>query len=103
MKAKRVTKIAKGRYAKAAVLRGVKEKTSSGLTAAMLMRSKRGKVTSKKAHAQGVKNFRNIRGWMEACRAARKALHVTGFVAINGKTIQGKALYAKAKALYSAR
>merc|ERR1711879_190719 len=103
MKAKRVTKTAKGRYAKAIVLRGGKEKTSSGLTAGMLMRNKRGKITSKKAHAQGLKSFSNIRGWFEAVQAARKALQVTGFVAINGKTAQGKALYAKAKALYSAR
>merc|ERR1719401_3379578 len=102
MKAKRVTKIAKGPLAKAVVLRGGKEKTSGGLKVDMLMRNKRGKITSKKAHANVLKRFGNIRGWAEAVQAARKALQVTGFVAINGKTAQGKVLYTKAKALYSA-
>merc|ERR1719278_1414060 len=86
MKAKRVTKIAKGKNAKAIVLRGGKEKTTSGLTAAMLMRNKRGKITSKKAHAKGLKNYSHIRGWVEAVQAARKALQITGMVTINGKT-----------------
>jgi len=34
--------------------------------------------------------------------AARKALQIQGFVAINGKSAEGKALYAKAKSLVSA-
>ena len=37
--------------------------------------------------------------WINAVVAARKALGVTGFVAINGKTAEGKAIYAKAKAI----
>ncbi len=41
--------------------------------------------------------------WAECVFAARKALNLKGFVAINGKLAEGKALYAKAKALYSAR
>merc|ERR1740121_2591133 len=43
MKAKRVSKIAKGRFAKAMVFRGSKEKTAGGLTKDMVMRNKRGK------------------------------------------------------------
>merc|ERR1712176_1064412 len=101
MKAKRVSKIAKGKLAKAIVLRGGKEKTVSGLTQNMLFKNKRGKVVSKKASAAGKKQFANIKSWTAAVTAARKALGLKGFVAINGKTAEGKALYAKAKALYS--
>merc|ERR1719409_792221 len=100
MKAKRVSKIAKGKLAKAIVLRGSKEKTSGGLTKDHLMRNKRGKVVSKRASANGRRAFRNIEGWVNSVVAARKALQVTGFVAINGKSLQGKALYVKSKALH---
>ena len=102
MKAKRVSTIAKGKFAKSMVLKGSKAKTSSGLTKAALFKNKRGKVVSKKASAAGKKNFSNIKGWFTAVQQAKKALGVSGFVAINGKTAQGKALYAKAKAIYSA-
>merc|ERR1719145_260091 len=102
-KAKRVSKIAKGRYAKASVLKGKKVKTSGGLTQEQLMKNKRGKVVSKKAAAQGKRAFRNIQDWVSSVVAARKALQVTGFVAINGKTLQGKALYVKSKALCVSR
>merc|ERR1719484_113313 len=102
MKAKRVSKIAKGRFAKSLVLKGSKAKTGGGLTKAQLFKNKRGKIVSKKASAAGKKNFANIKGWFTAVQQAKKALGVSGFVAINGKTAQGKALYAKAKAIYSA-
>merc|ERR1719197_1554062 len=101
MKSKRVTKVASGRFAKAIVLRGSKEKTSSGLTKASLMKNKRGKIVSKKSHAAGKRAFKNIKDWSSSVVAARKALQVTGFVAINGKSHQGKALYAKSKALFA--
>merc|ERR1719253_2465511 len=78
MKAKRVSTIAKGS----------KAKTSSGLTKAALFKNKRGKVVSKKASAAGKKNFSNIKGWFTAVQQAKKALGVSGFVAINGKTAQ---------------
>merc|ERR1711924_422016 len=39
--------------------------------------------------------------WSSAVTKARKALNLRGFVAINGKTAQGRALYAKAKSFYS--
>mmetsp|Transcript_1851 Transcript_1851/g.4735 ORF Transcript_1851/g.4735 Transcript_1851/m.4735 type:complete len:127 (+) Transcript_1851:69-449(+) len=103
MKAKRVSKIAKGKLAKAVVLRGSKEKTSGGLTKDMLFKNKRGKVVSKKASAVAKKRFSTsaFKKWTESIVSARKALNVTGFVAVNGKTAQGKAIYAKAKAMYS--
>ena len=102
MKAKRVSKIAKGKLANALVLRGSKAKTSGGLTKDGLFKNKRGKIVSKKASAAAKKKFGAIKGWFTAVQQARKALNVSGFVAINGKTSQGKALYAKAKAMYSA-
>merc|ERR1711907_372279 len=102
MKSKRVTKVARGRFAKAVVLRGGKEKTASGLTKASLMKNKRGKVVSRKSHASGKRAYANIKDWTSSVVAARKALQVTGFVAINGKSHQGKALYVKSKALFSA-
>ena len=103
MKAKKVSKVAKGKFAKAVVLRGSKEKTSGGLTAGDLFKNKRGKVVSKKASAAGKKRFQAsaLKKWTASVQAARKALNVSGFVAINGKSAQGKALYAKAKAMYS--
>merc|ERR1719350_60052 len=103
MKAKRVSKIAKGRMAKAMVFRGNKEKTSSGLKNDALMRSKRGKIVSKRKSANGRRRYVNIEGWTDSLMEARKALHISGFVAVNGKSLQGKALYVKSKALWMAR
>merc|ERR1719408_978747 len=103
MKSKRVSKIARGRFAKALVFRGSKEKTVGGLKQESLMKNKRGKVVSKRASAQGRRAYKRIEAWVGACVAARAALRVTGFVAINSKTVQGKALYVKAKALMAAR
>eukprot|EP00972_Heterocapsa_arctica_P052703 7757185-Heterocapsa_arctica.AAC.1 len=60
MKAKRVSKIAKGRLAKSMVLRGSKAKTSGGLTKDGIFKNKRGKVVSEKASANGKKRFANI-------------------------------------------
>merc|ERR1712066_431040 len=103
MKAKRVSKVARGCFAKALVLRGSKEKTAGGLTKDALTRNKRGKIVSKRASALGKRRYKNIEAWVESVVAARKALQMQGFVAINGKTVQGKALYVKSKALFAAR
>merc|ERR1711972_999506 len=103
MKSKKASKIARGRMAKALVFRGLKEKTVGGLTSSMLMKNKRGKIVSKRANASGKRSFKNIEGWVDACMAARKDLKMSGFVAVNGKSVQGKALYVKAKATVSAR
>merc|ERR1740136_639265 len=88
-------KVATGRFAKAMVFRGSKEKTVGGLTKDRLMKNKRGKIVSKKASAHGRRAYKNVETWVESSMEARSALHVTGFVAINGKTLQGKALYVK--------
>merc|ERR1712118_539449 len=88
---KRVSKIAKGKFRKVLVLKGKKEKTVGGLTSAMLTKNKNGKVVSKKASARAKKNK-----WISAVMDARKALKLTGFVAVK----KGTPVYAKAKALY---
>merc|ERR1719195_625913 len=66
-KVKKVSKIAKGRGAKAAVLKGKKEKTVGGLTSANLVKNKRGKVVSKNAAARGKKAFASspLKKWSE--------------------------------------
>merc|ERR1719469_1330086 len=99
MKAKKVSKIARGKYAKSAVFNGYKEKTGGGLTSATLAKNKRGRVVSKKASAWAKKNFANsaLKKWSDAAKQARKALGSKGFVPVGGKTPAGKALYAKVK------
>merc|ERR1719266_2720136 len=88
MKAKRVSKIAKGKMARAAVFRGSKEKTVGGLTKASLVKSKSGKIVSKAASVRAKKAFATsaAKAWLDACKAARKALNRTGFVPIGGKS-----------------
>merc|ERR1719213_1490130 len=102
MKKKKVSKIAKGRMAKSLVFRGSREKTAGGLTRDSLMRNKRGKVVSKRQNAKGKRAFKNVETWVEAFVQAREMLRVEGFHAANGKTLQGKALYYKTKALRTA-
>merc|ERR1719146_517457 len=96
MKAKKVSKIAKGKNARAVVFRGNKEKTLTGLKKTDLMKNKRGKIVSKKAHAVALKRYANIKGWTTAVSKARKALGVKGFQAVK----KGSPLYKKAKELY---
>merc|ERR1711933_282024 len=49
MKAKKVSKIAKGKRARVQVFNGSKEKTATGLRKDGLVKNKRGKIVSKKA------------------------------------------------------
>merc|ERR1719371_81028 len=99
---KRVSKIAKGKRAKAVVFLGKKEKTRSGLTKSDLKKNTYGKIVSARASLAARKKYAaTIKGWIESVKGARKALGLAGFVAVNGKTAQGKALYAKAKSFYS--
>merc|ERR1719387_3125516 len=72
MKKKAVSKIAKGRMAKAMVFRGSKEKTQSGLKSTDLIKNKYGKIVSKKASAARKKS-----PWIQAIAKARKALKIT--------------------------
>merc|ERR1711964_230655 len=88
MKKKRVSQIARGRMAKAMVLRGSKAKTVGGLKASDLTRNKSGKIVSKKQSAQGKKNT-----WIVAVKKARAALKIKGFCAIK----KGTPFYKKAR------
>merc|ERR1712182_103144 len=97
MKAKKVSVIAKGKLAKASVFRGSKEKTYTGLKKTDLMKSKAGKIVTKKSHAAGKKAYANIKGWTSAVQKARKALGVQGFQAVK----KGSLLYKKAKEIYA--
>ena len=102
MKKKAVSKIARGKRAKAAVFLGRKEKTASGHSRSDLMKTKHGRIVTKAKHAQGKKAYAYISAWTDALQKARKELGIKGFCAVNGKTAQGKALYAKTKAIFSA-
>merc|ERR1712144_65336 len=97
MKAMKVSKIAKGKYKKALVFRGSKEKTSGGLKKSDLIKNANGKIVSKKASAVAKKRFGStLKKWTDAVKAARKSLGLKGFVAVK----KGTPLYTKAKANY---
>merc|ERR1719414_1389415 len=102
MKAKRISTIARGKLAKSLVFRGSKQKTSGGLTKDTLTKNKTGRIVSKSKSARGKKNWANsaLKRWLDALKQARKELKVTGFCAVNGQTVTGKAVYAKAKAIF---
>merc|ERR1719191_1789313 len=57
------------------------------------MKNKRGKVVSRRNNAKGKRAFKNIETWTEAFMQAREMLRVEGFHAINGKSLQGRAMY----------
>merc|ERR1711990_589115 len=56
-KAMRVSKVAKGRGAKARVMNGTKERTVGGLKKSDLTKNKQGKVVSKKSRAAGLRAY----------------------------------------------
>ena len=66
-----------------------------GLKASDLKKNKSGRVVSKKRSAHGKRS-----AWIAAVAKARSALKIKGFCPCGGKTAQGKALLAKAKAFY---
>merc|ERR1712224_755678 len=91
MKKKEVKKsvTARGVMRKSLVFSGARLKTPSGLKKADFKKNKDGKIVSVKLSKQGKRNYSNISGWTDACKEARAALNVTGFVAIK----KGTALY----------
>merc|ERR1711935_1018300 len=98
MRKKRAMKYTIG--ARSSVLRGIKEKTKTGLKKDDLMRSKTNKVVTKKKHAAGKKAYKNVEKFAKAVKAARKALGIKGFVPIGGKSARGQALLKKTRSLY---
>merc|ERR1712025_1229525 len=93
MKAKKVSK----RMAKAVAFRGGNTHGGTSLTKADLVKSKTGKIVSKKMSALAKKRYASgIGKWTKAVQKARTELGVKGFVAIK----KGTALYKKAKGFY---
>merc|ERR1712066_813394 len=88
-KAMKVSKIAKGKRARASVFKGGKEKTASGLTKANLTKSKSGKIVTKTQSASAKKRYAGSKAqaWAKACSKARKELNIKGFVPFGGKTV----------------
>merc|ERR1712217_639370 len=104
MKAMKRSMVAKGKRAKWSVFRGTKTKTVGGLTKDKLMLNKRGKVVSKARSAASKKHYATskTKAWIQSLLTARKQMSITGFCPVNGKTAEGKALYAKVKFLLNA-
>merc|ERR1712226_1685018 len=98
MKAKGISKIARGKHMRAVVFAGSKDKTASGHKKSDLMRSKSGKIVTKKAHSAGKKAFANIKKWTGAFKKARREMGLSGFVAIK----KGTTFYKAVKAIYEA-
>merc|ERR550537_915972 len=99
-KAMKKSVIAKGKRGKASAFAGKKAKTASGIKKTDLHKNKRGKIVTKKSSAAGKKAYKNISAWTAACRKARTALKIKGFVPIGGKSAAGKAFLAKAKSFF---
>merc|ERR1719321_708453 len=93
MKAMKKSKLARGKRMKVTGFLGYKEKTYTGLKKTDLMKSKAGRIVTKKSHAAGKKAYGHIKGWTAAVQKARKALGVKGFVGVK----KGSPLYKKAK------
>merc|ERR1711964_321412 len=90
----KVSKIAKGKRAKAGVFGGRKEKTSGGLKKTDLMKNKTGKIVSKKQSAASKARYASTIGkWTVAVTKARKTFGLKGFVAVK----KGSPLYKKAQ------
>merc|ERR1712224_945832 len=104
-KRKRVVKRRKPRKSirgtRAQVWRGTKSKVkTTGQTKDMLMKSKSGKIVSKKAFKAGKKAYKRngLSKWTSAFMAARKNLKVKGFMACK----KGSKLYKEAMRIYKA-
>merc|ERR1712066_380234 len=71
-KAMKVSKIAKGKRARASVFAGGKEKTKTGLTKAKLTKNKAGKIVSKASSASNKKRYAGSKAqkWAKACSKA---------------------------------
>merc|ERR1712019_213405 len=83
---------AKGKNARSVVFRGGKAKTATGMTKDKLIKNKNGRIVSKAQSTRAKRNWANsgLKKWADAVKAARKALNLTGFVAIGGKSATGK-------------
>merc|ERR1740139_1411726 len=103
-KAMKKSVVAKGKLAKAMVLRGSKLRTSGGLKKENLKKNKAGRIVFKAASDKAKKAYAGsaFQKWNQAVQQAKKVLKLKGMVFIGGKSAQGRALYAKATAIYKA-
>merc|ERR1712036_83410 len=91
-KAMKAMKAVAARLAKRHAFFGKIGKTATGLSKTDLVKSKTGKIVSKKKSLLGKKS-----PWIAAVQKARKELKIKGFAVIK----KGTPLYKKAKELYS--
>ncbi|MFM7985793.1 MAG: hypothetical protein ACKPKO_41410, partial [Candidatus Fonsibacter sp.] len=94
MKATRVSRFAKGKFAKRVVFNGNKDNTYTGLQKSDITKSKSGNIVTRKQHAAGMKAYAYIKAWADAVQKPRKEFGVRGLAAVK----QGVALYKAAKA-----
>jgi len=100
-KSKKPSKIATGRLKYFLVFSGRRQKTSGGLTKECIGINKRGRYVSLKRAENGANIYGNtIQPWNRAFTKARRQLNCAGFVAINGRTLMGQALYIRMKKLH---
>jgi len=96
-KAKKVSKVGSKRQ----VFSGSKVRSKGGLQKGDLVKSKTGKVVSKKQSAHGKKIYaKYLAKWNGAVQKARKQQGVKGFCPIGGKTAKGQALLRAARSIY---
>uniref|UniRef100_A0A7S1A8A5 Uncharacterized protein n=1 Tax=Noctiluca scintillans TaxID=2966 RepID=A0A7S1A8A5_NOCSC len=103
MKVKRPSVVARGSRMRVAVFLGRKHKTYTGLTKNDLMKNADGRIVSKRSSALSRKRWVGSRcqEWNKAVVAARKQLSLVGFVAVNSPSPQGRALYVKARSIFT--
>merc|ERR1739845_89168 len=91
MKVMKAMKKVSAKLARRHLFAGKISKTKSGLSKSDFVKNKSGRVVSKKTSARSKKS-----PWIAACKAARAALKLKGFVPCKN----GTEFYAKAKELY---
>lgn len=82
------------------VWNGSRIRTVGGLTKKDLVKSKTGKIVSKRAAARARKNMKSngLTKWMAAVKKVRKEMNLQGFVAIK----KGTPYYKRVRAVYEA-
>merc|ERR1711935_379205 len=88
-------KVISAKLARRHAFAGKITKTKTGLTKSDLIKSKSGKIVSKKASLRA-KKLNAFGPWLVAVKKARKALNIKGFVAIK----KGTPFYKKAKEFF---
>ncbi|CAD7974590.1 unnamed protein product [Amoebophrya sp. A120] len=98
----RSSKVAYGKYGKSIVKKGHKKQTGGGLVAADLSRNKKGKVVQASRSILAKETQTHIASWAKATKQAKRALGLTGFVPVGGKSQTGQQLLAEVRRIYAA-